>query len=293
MIKIIKNTFLITIFAFSSNCIYFKQMHNLRYNDDCCIQRPNKIYLTINNKKPNLNDKFEKSFYTFLQHLLNKKNFSIITESEQNNDSIQLNVPFLFKDDERITVGGGRKYISYIKVPAGRIGIQGRKNRNSEPSYSMFIYLNSDYKYDESSKKYSIQNQESLLLKFALLYSSIINNLYSPPVSIEGKYIDLVSENIYDIKNENGKYFAFKKLKTEELNSGTKEPFLSFEHYENTQYKPNFPQFKGKAILYNSADIKLYQLGNMLLINNPRVIKQNIPNYNVDFYLDEYLLKIE
>ncbi|XDD53067.1 hypothetical protein AB3N62_11285 [Leptospira sp. WS4.C2] len=296
MIKKIKNTLLITIFTLSSNCINFKQFHNLRVYDDCCNRKPNKIYLTINDRKPNLNDKFEKSFLTLLQQLLYKNNFSIITDLDQKNsisevDSIYLNVPFKFIEDERITVGTGKKYITYIKVPAGRIGIQGKKINNSKSSYEMFIYINSNYKYDETSKKYSIQNQDSLLYKFALLYSSIINNLYFPTGSIEGKYIDLVSENIYEIKNEQGKYFAYNK--NEEMNSEQKEPYLSFDRMENTKIKGNFSHFKGKANFYNSADITLVQFGNMLIVNNPKVIKQNIPNYKIDFYLDEYLLKIE
>lgn len=300
MFKKLNILFLISILVSTANCLYFKERQNLQFSNDCCSKKPSKIYISINNKKPSLDDKFENSFLTYLEHLLNKNNFSTITEFDQKNqiiedDSIYINIPFLFIEDAKIITGGGRNYTTYIKAPSGSIGIQGRKAINTDPIYSMFININSEYKYDVTTKKYSIQNQNSLLLKFAVLYSSIINNLYIKPASIEGKYLELVSENIYEIKNENGKYVGYLKPKNGDANTNTERPFLHFDKKEDTQKDNHFQHFTGKdtRFLNSTSEVELIQFGNIILLKDPKIPRKNILNQNVEFYLDNYLLKIE
>lgn len=144
--------------------------------------------------------------------------------------------------------------------------------------------LNSSYQYDIASKKYSVQNSDSLLLKFATLYSNIINNIYNRPSPIEGKYFDLIEETIYEIKKENGLYIGYSKK------SGNK--FITFENDDKIQANNSFAYYKGKYIS-NEQDLKLYQFGDMLIIKNPIDSQRNLLKQTVIFRSDTYLVKID
>lgn len=286
MFKRIKFAFSLIVLLLASHCA---SIENLQYSNDCCKKKPNKLYITFNEKLPNSENKYEKNYLTSIEYLLKKRNFTIITQFDPKNtnideDSVLIDFPFNFNENHQITVGGGRNYRTYINGPTGIIGIKGKKEKDSEPIYSMLIMLNSDYAYDIESKKYSVQSYESLLLKFAKLYSNIIHNIYTKPSPIEGKYFDLIEENFYEIKKENGLYIIYSKK------SGNN--FLTFENDEKNQSNNHFAYFKGKYTI-NNQELKLYQFGDMLIIKNPIDSQRNILNQTVIFRSDTYLVKIE
>ncbi|MCG6150374.1 hypothetical protein LFX15_18915 [Leptospira levettii] len=297
MIKKTKYPFSILLISLAINCA---SLENLQFNNDCCKKKPSKLYLTINEKQPKLENKFQKSYLTFLDYLLKKRDFTIITQFDQkyiqiDDESLFIDFHFDFSEDSQIIVGGGKNYRTYVKGPQGMIGIQGKKTKDTDPVYSMLIMMTSDYKYDPVSKKYSIQNSDSLLLKFANLYSNIIHNIYVTPSTVEGKYFDLVNENLYEIKKENGIYNTYFKGKNSESYSKPENYSLTFEKIESTQDTNNFVQYKGKEKKYiNSVyDVNLIQFGNMLIIKNPFESTRNILNQAVIFQSDTYLVKIE
>ncbi|MCW7498541.1 hypothetical protein ND860_18545 [Leptospira levettii] len=298
MIQKIKYAFSLLFLSIISNCA---SLENLEINKDCCKKKPSKIYLTFNEKQPNLGDKFEKNYLNFIDYLLKKNNFTIITQFDQKNmkiddDSVFIDFPFYFKEDSSIIVGGGRNYTSYIKGPQGIIGIQSKTTNNTDPDYYMRIMMTSDYKFDPVSKKYSIQTYESLLLKFANLYSNIIYNLYNKPGTVEGKYIDLINGNIYEIRKENNVFIGDLYGKNSESNKKSEYYTLTFEKTDNIQGPSHFNYFKGNEKRYingSGYDISLFQFGDMLIIKNPIPSQRNLFNQAVHFSSDTYLLKIE
>lgn len=129
MINKIKYTLSLLVFSLTSNCA---SIENLQYSNDCCKKKPNKLYITINEKLPDLENKFQKSYLTSIDYLLKKNKFTIITQFDEKNtnideDAILINFPFDFSENHQIIVGGGRNYRTYINGPTGMIGIEGKK----------------------------------------------------------------------------------------------------------------------------------------------------------------------
>lgn len=296
MNNIFKLLQILLLLLLSLNCVSQKY---LRYNDDCCLTKPKKITITINNKQPNLNDKYESLFVQQLKMILDKNEVSVNlneNKEEYEKDNIFINFPYKILEKHDTIVGGGRNYRSYIEAPYGLIGLEAKISKKKESIYSMGVAINGDFRYLKDSGRYEVQKPEFLINKFAYFYANILLNLYSPPSSLVGKWLDLKNHTIYRISKDNQKYNAEILEESPSTANWIEYSAFNFELENINSSKNNFLKYKGTAkigINQYLRGVNIIQFGNILLLKNPSISRKNILNQDVEFYEETYLLKIE
>jgi hypothetical protein len=289
------------LFSIFIGCITFPPKHDLRIDTECCINKPKKIHLTINNRKANFENKYQKIFLNTFQSSLVKEGIEIDFHGD-NQDKNQtydyrIDIPFDVNENYEETIEYIGRYHKFLKIPLVRAGLIHKNLTNNKADFSIFKPFLSDYRLVEK-RSYKIQDSESLTIKASFILSKIFINLFKPSSELNGMWIDPITGLIYKISNS-GNIQLGTLVQTEEtkikLDKGIN--LIGFEIESADAKNQNSKKSNGIKIVngphFNTPrrdNETFLRLGNLLIIGDTDPGSDR--KYD-SYYPNVYLLKIE
>lgn len=289
------------LFSIFIGCITFPPEHDLRIDTECCINKPKKIQLTINNRKANFENKYQKIFLNTFQSSLVKEGIEIDFHGD-NQDKNQtydyrIDIPFDVNENYEETIEYIGRYHKFLKIPLVRAGLIHKNLTNNKADFSIFKPFLSDYRLVEK-RSYKIQDSESLTIKASFILSKIFINLFKPSSELNGMWIDPITGLIYKISNS-GNIQLGTLVQTEEtkikLDKGIN--LIGFEIESADAKNQNSKKSNGIKIVngphFNTPrrdNETFLRLGNLLIIGDTDPGSDR--KYD-SYYPNVYLLKIE